>query len=118
MSSELPILSVPVIRDDGYQSPVSRHFGKSPLHVLIDLSSGTVKGWITKPKEKDTCAPIKELAKAGVTHVACIGLGKGTLTRMKNANISVHSTTGKTLAEVIKQWNEGACSEINPDRHS
>jgi predicted Fe-Mo cluster-binding NifX family protein len=114
MTSKSPILSIPVIHDAGWGSPVSRHFGKSPLHALIDLSSGTLKEWVLKPREKEKCAPIEDLAKAGVTHVACVGLGQGALTRMQNANISVHHTTGKTLKEVLTQWKAGECSEITP----
>jgi predicted Fe-Mo cluster-binding NifX family protein len=70
MSFTSPILSVPILRDEGWESPVSRHFGKSPLHALIDLSSGTLKEWVPKSREKETCAPIQDLVKAGVTDVA------------------------------------------------
>ncbi len=116
MISLPPILSIPIICNSGLQSPVSRHFGKSPLHALVDPASGKVIAWVEKPAAKDSCAPIDDLAKAGVTDVACVGLGKGALARMQNANISVHHTTGKTVAEVISQWKQGSCPEINPEQ--
>ncbi|MDF3129025.1 NifB/NifX family molybdenum-iron cluster-binding protein [Kiritimatiellaeota bacterium B1221] len=115
MTYSSPILSVPIIRHTGLQSPVSRHFGKSPFHALIDPASRKIIAWVEKPAAKDTCAPIEELSKAGVTNVACVGLGKGALARMQNAGISVFHTTGNTLEEVITQWNNGVCSEITPE---
>lgn len=106
---------LPVVKFTGLNSRVSRHFGRSPGFLAIDLNgensvyldSVTVRG----PSE---CAPIRAIVDTGAKVVLAKGMGRGALKRCYEAGLQIFEANGDTVEEVLQSLRIGGCPEF-PD---
>jgi len=99
---------IPVTADNGLESPVSEHFGKAPLHIVIESNS---MAWEFVKKESDCsssehghCMPANLLVDMGVEVILCKGIGRGAMARLLSHDIAVHRTEEKTALKSLENW--------------
>jgi predicted Fe-Mo cluster-binding NifX family protein len=109
------LLAYPVLESDGLNSPISGHFGKAPLFLVVDdtdcscavYSSGMLRS-------EGECAPLRALAGMGVAEVHCLHMGRGALQRCVDHGLKVFQTTASTIAEALSERAHGQCPDL-PD---
>ena len=99
---------IPVTADKGLESPVSEHFGKAPLHIVIESNS---MEWEFVKKEGDCdadshghCLPATLLLEMGVEVVLCKGIGRGAMAKLLSHDIAVHRTEEATALKSLENW--------------
>lgn len=122
------IISLPVEENQGLESPLSEHFGKSPYHIVVDSDSLTVRDVSRlKTPEDQHCAPFDWLLGQGVQVVLCKGMGKGALKRLTQEGVDVRVAKVATVKAALAAWFmdgcprmgvEGLCSGHHHESHS
>lgn len=125
------IICLPVIRDEGLDSKMSKHFGRAPYHLLVNTQTGETELLMKLPTGKDStqcdgegqgvgeglgassghghgkCQPVQPLLERRVGAVLCQGFGRGAYEKMKRHGISVWLTKANTAKEALQEWREG-----------
>jgi len=133
MISNDNLICLPVIRDEGLDSKLSKHFGRAPYHLLIDTKTGETELLIklltgqgqchgegqgvgegggfelgsTIGNSHVKCQPVEPLLERKVSAVLCQGFGRGAYEKMKRHGISVWITKTETAGEALQAWREG-----------
>ena len=129
MISNDTLICLPVIRDEGLDSKLSKHFGRAPYHLLIDTKTGetellvkllTGQGRrqchgegqglgtpIAHGNGHGKCQPVEPLLERKVGAVLCQGFGRGAYEKMKRHGISVWITKASTAGVALQDWREG-----------
>jgi predicted Fe-Mo cluster-binding NifX family protein len=109
-------ICVPVVRDEGMDSPVSGHFGSAPFYLLLDAPSGqtrTIRNARTV-HEHGACRPLESLAGEEIDVVMVGGIGGGALAKLHAAGIRVVRAGAPTARECISALLRGEALEIRP----
>ena len=135
MISKDNLICLPVIRDEGLDSKLSKHFGRAPYHLLVDTKTGETELLIklltgqgrgqcegegqglgigggvgfdpSNNCEHKQCQPIEPLLELKVGAVLCRGFGRGAYEKMKRNGISVWITEADTVGEALNDWRDG-----------
>ncbi len=125
------IICLPVIRNEGLDSKMSKHFGRAPYHLLVDTKTGETELLIklltsqgrsqcggagqgageglgpAKGHGHGKCQPVEPLLDRKVGAVLCQGFGRGAYEKMKRHGISVWITHAGTAREALQDWRDG-----------
>ena len=108
-------VAIPVVGDEGMDSRVNPHFGKSIGFVVVDLNGENLRfldaAALRKPSE---CAPISGLAEKGAKALLCLGMGRGALVRCHEAGLLVFQASGATVREALACFAAGISADF-PD---
>ena len=110
-------IAVPAIAEQGLDSPISGHFGKSPLFVVSTIKDGEIVEVETiRNQGHSSCAePVMALADSGVKILIATGMGRRPYMVTQQVGISVVRADGLTVGEVIKNYLKGNSSDIGTD---
>jgi predicted Fe-Mo cluster-binding NifX family protein len=110
------LAAIPVLKNEGLLSKVSRHFGKSPGFILINLHAEDFEYLDSKRIRKENeCAPLSALDEKGCQVLFCHSMGKGALERCREAGLLIYQTQGGlTVSDVIATFRSGKRIEL-PD---
>lgn len=97
-------ICLPVEEDRGLESPVCPHFGRAPLHLILDTESGRVEPLPEPPEGTEHCRPLQRIVDARVDEVWCCSLGHGAATNLHIANIAVRKLDGGNIAEALQRY--------------
>ena len=109
-------LCIPVIRDEGLDSPVSAHFGSAPCFQILDTDSGTCQA-VTNANAHHAhgmCQPLAALAGQRFEGVVVAGIGAGALSKLQVAGVKVYHARVRTIQEALTAWREGTLTEMTP----
>lgn len=109
-------LAIPVISNEGLESRVSRHFGKSPGFIVVDSDGGNWEFLESKTERRShECAPIRGLVERGSRALLCCSMGRGALARSHEAGLQIYQATGGPLVrDALEAFRAGACPDL-PD---
>ncbi len=108
---------VPVALDRGLDSRISPHFGRAPLHLVIDRDTGETR---TYPNDRTrpgsgACRVILERLDH-VPDVALVGgIGSGALERLRAAGVRVLHAGRGTVADALAALDDGSLRELDDD---
>ncbi len=93
----------PVESDNGLKSIVYNHFGSAPMFAIIDTESSEISLVINADAghAHGSCSPIKALSGQIVDAVVVGGIGRGALTKLTGAGITVFKAKGGTIEENV-----------------
>ena len=112
---------VPIIEDKGLHSPVSDHFGRAPMHLLVE--SETME-WIELPRTEsceddeshEHCLPVKKLLQHGVEVVICKGIGRDAVSKLLSNDIAVYQTEAMTVVKAVEHWFDNQLPFVDSNR--
>lgn len=107
-------VAMPVLKNQGLASRVSRHFGKAPGFILSD-PSGTKWEYVDSKsvRKPDECAPISALAERGCQAIFCQNMGQGALEKCRKAGLMIYQTQGDLMvSEVMAAFKSGRRTEL------
>lgn len=110
-------IAVPAIAEQGLDSPISGHFGKSPLFVVSTIRDGEIIGVETIRNHGHTSCgePVMALADNGVKVLIATGMGRRPYMVTQQVGISVVKAEGLTVGEVIRNYLTGDSSDMGAD---
>jgi predicted Fe-Mo cluster-binding NifX family protein len=109
-------VALPVLKDAGLASRVSKHFGKSKGFIIVD-SNGENCEYLDTEKARlgHECAPIRALAEHGCRALLCHSMGRGALRRSHEAGFHIYKAAGGNLVvDVLDDFRSGRCPDL-PD---
>jgi len=110
-------IALPVLEDQGMQSIVNQHFGKSKGFIIVN-SDGTELTYIdtASARKENECAPIRALVEHGCKTLLCHSMGRGALARSHQAGLLIYQAQGgQSIAEALDAFRQGKCPDL-PDR--
>ncbi len=108
-------VSIPVVSEDGLSARVSPHFGRAPLHLILE-EDGTVAALLRgDPAEGGKALPLESLSALGVGAVLCPGLGRGAHDRLASTGIAVLHCEASTSGEALAQYMAGQLQPVTEE---
>jgi predicted Fe-Mo cluster-binding NifX family protein len=110
-------IAVPAISEQGLDSPISGHFGKSPMFVVSTIVDGKIVEVETVMNAgHSSCAePVMALADRGVKILIALGMGRRPYKVTQHVGIAVVKAEGATVREVLLNYLEGSSSDMGTD---
>ncbi len=110
-------IAVPAELESGLDSPISKHFGHSPLFVISTVENGEiVKVETLKNAAHASCAePVMKLAERGVQVLLTSGMGMRPFMVTQQVGIEVIRAEGTTVAEVVENFLRGNSTKMGSD---
>ncbi|MHA2020140.1 MAG: NifB/NifX family molybdenum-iron cluster-binding protein [Candidatus Thorarchaeota archaeon] len=110
-------IAVPAISEQGLDSPISGHFGKSPMFVVSTIEDGKIVEVETVMNAgHSSCAePVMALADRGVKILIALGMGQRPYMVTQQVGIAVVRAEGATVREVLQNYLEGSSSDMGTD---
>ncbi len=107
-------IAFPVQTDNGVGSPVYNHFGSAHTFIVIDSETGETEsvGNADLNHIHGQCQPLDALNGAVVDGIAVGGIGRGALSKLRNAGIKIFRAVEGTVAENLKLFKEGELPEF------
>ena len=107
---------IPIVDERGLNSPVSLHFGSAPYFLLVDQETGENRmvSNANQHHEHGRCQPLATLGNEEIDCIAVAGIGRGALTRLLQAGISVHLARPGTALECLRALESGSLPEFEP----
>ncbi len=107
-------LCIPVLADLGLQSPVSPHFGSTPLFMIVDTNDASCRALPNGNLHHapGQCSPLASLQGEHLDGVVVTGIGGGALEKLKAAGIPVYATRAATVAEVVRECAANALGPV------
>jgi len=109
-------IAIPVIQDQGLDSPVCEHFGSAPMFLVVDTDGGQTTGL---PNQNDhhahgACQPMAALQGVALDAIAVGGIGRNALVKFQAAGLKVFLTRFPTVRETVTALTNGLLSEVDP----
>ncbi|MFX1263003.1 MAG: NifB/NifX family molybdenum-iron cluster-binding protein [Promethearchaeota archaeon] len=110
-------IAVPAISEQGLDSPISAHFGHSPMFVISTVEDGeVVEVEILRNAGHSSCAePVMALADRGVKVLIVSGMGGRPYMVTQQVGISVKKAEGVTVREVLNNYLGGISADMGRD---
>jgi len=109
-------ICIPVLEDNGLESPVSAHFGSAPLFMIVDTESGSCRSIANGNAQHShgMCQPLQSLAGERVEGMVVGGIGMGALGRLQAANIRVYMSEFPTVNATLAAFKAGTLKLVTP----
>ncbi|MFW9965831.1 MAG: NifB/NifX family molybdenum-iron cluster-binding protein [Candidatus Thorarchaeota archaeon] len=110
-------IAVPATSEQGLDSPISGHFGHSPMFVVSTVVDGEITEVETMTNSgHSSCAePVMALAERGVHILIASGMGRRPYMITQQAGMTVVMAEGVTVGEVLRNYLEGNASDMRAD---
>ena len=108
------VLCIPVVRDEGLQSPVCGHFGSAPMFLIAESEAGTSHVVVNSNRHHGhgMCHPLTSLAGENIEAILVNGIGMGAFGKLQAANIKVYLVDLPTVEDVLNAFKEGKLPEM------
>jgi predicted Fe-Mo cluster-binding NifX family protein len=109
-------LCFPVTRDEGLQSPLSKHFGSAPLFLIADTDNKGLRSVANKNPHHShgACQPLRSLSGQSIDAVVVGGIGMGALAKLKKAGLQVFlAGEHRTVEDALGAITAGALEEAS-----
>jgi predicted Fe-Mo cluster-binding NifX family protein len=107
-------IAFPVQEDHGFDSKVYNHFGSAGIFIIINSETGEKK--LVNNADLNhihgQCQPLAALNGAVVDGIVVGGVGRGALSKLRNAGIKVFRAVEGTVAENLKLFKDGQLPEF------
>ncbi len=109
-------ICIPIVRDNGLQSPVNLHFGSAPIFMIVDTESGNTRSVPNRNEHHShgNCQPLAQLAGEGVDVMVVGGIGPGALGKLQAADIRVFFSEHPTVEGAVAAFRSGILREVTP----
>jgi predicted Fe-Mo cluster-binding NifX family protein len=85
-------ICIPTIDNEGLKSQISPHFERAPTYTIYETNTQTIDILQnTSDHMGGTCHPADLFAEKDITIMLCKGIGRGTLTKLNQLNITVYT---------------------------
>ena len=110
-------IAVPAETENGLESPISGHFGHSPLFVISTVEDGEIVEVETlRNAAHASCAePVMKLAERGVQVLLAGGMGMRPFMVTQQVGIEVIRAEGTTVAEAVENFLRGNSTKMGSD---
>lgn len=107
---------IPVLADQGLESPVSGHFGSAPIYMLVDADTRATRALSNARSvhEHGACRPLDALAGEKVDAFVVGGIGAGALMKLQAAGIRVFRAPASTVGGCLDAFARNEVEEIDP----
>ena len=102
-------MCIPVTKNSGLESPVSRHFGSAPAFLIVDTESGVCRAIENRDAHHahGMCHPLAALSGEDIDAVVVGGIGVGALTKLQAAGLDVLLADLPTAGETVAALKAG-----------
>jgi predicted Fe-Mo cluster-binding NifX family protein len=105
-------ICVPILENQGFNSPVSSHFGKAAFFAIVDDETNTINCIPnTGQHHGGAVTPAQVLEQAGADVVLCGGLGVRAVRLFEQHRIHVYCDASGTVAEALAAYRAGTLPE-------
>jgi predicted Fe-Mo cluster-binding NifX family protein len=110
-------IAVPAISEQGLDSPISGHFGHSPMFVVSTVVDGEITKveTVTNSGHSSCAEPVMALAERGVKILIASGMGRRPYMITQQVGMTVVKAEGVTVGEVLGNYLEGNSSDMGSD---
>ena len=108
------IVCIPVAQDGGLQSPLSGHFGSTPLFMIVDTADGRCHAVANRNQhhEHGTCQPLQSLEGIPLEAVIVSGIGPGALRKLEAAGLPVYHTDSGSVSGALAGLAAGTLPRV------
>ena len=108
-------ICIPVKKDLGLESKVSKHFGSAPVFLVVDSETQEIRPIVNENQhhEHGGCRPLAMLGGQDVDAVVVGGIGPGAYMGLTRAGISVLLSDKKTVAETLAAHAAGELAPMD-----
>lgn len=112
--STLVKVAIPVMTNEGLHSGISRHFGKAPYYIIIDLEDKRIKSWVIKENpaaDLDRKMGVKTadfLKSTGVNIVIVSDIGEGPFHILRDSFVKILQmpNTVENVEKIVEEMSE------------
>lgn len=110
------LVCIPITRNEGLQSPVSPHFGSSPLFMMVDTASGACRAVENRDlhHEHGMCQPLRAVQGEQLEAVVVGGIGAGALAKLQAAHVQVFLSGLPTVEATLAALRSGTLRPMTP----
>ncbi len=103
-------ICIPTLNDNGLNSSISHHFGRSQYFIVIDTDNSEVVKTIANSKNKPhgKCAPVDLIKDSGAEAMVCYGLGMGAINSLCSIGIDAYKYEGEdNIKKAVESFKNG-----------
>ncbi|MFO7569751.1 MAG: NifB/NifX family molybdenum-iron cluster-binding protein [Smithellaceae bacterium] len=105
-------ICIPILADQGLNSPVSSHFGQAQAFAMINAETNAMTIiQNTGTHHGGTLTPAEIIGQAGADMVLCGGLGVKAVRLFEQQGIHVYCQASGTVADTLQAYKNGALPE-------
>ncbi|MFA5257567.1 MAG: NifB/NifX family molybdenum-iron cluster-binding protein [Opitutales bacterium] len=110
------IISIPILENKGLQSRISPHFGKAPMHMLVD-SGGKIVAVIDQSANKPGMGsmPLAAMLDLGAKQVICVTIGRDAYKHLQDKEMDVKVTDANTVGEALAAYRAGTLEPVTDE---
>jgi len=110
-------ICIPTLENKEGDSKVSQHFGSAPFFLIYDSEKKSFQSINNRNQhhEHGACSPLKTFSDDAFDAIVVNGIGERAMTLIKEKGMKVYKTSAFTVADIIKQFNSGNLTEIDPE---
>lgn len=96
-------LAIPILEDQGLNSPLCAHLGRSPYWLLMDSQTNTfaIRRGSAMPH---SCRSGLPFAASEVEVILCFRVGAHHFQQLRQQGILIYRTRERTAAEALEKW--------------
>jgi predicted Fe-Mo cluster-binding NifX family protein len=100
-------VTIPTIDDNGLQSFVSEHFGRSPFFTVVDMDTEAVHSISNQGQHFGGSQHPAAQAADTADVILCAGLGQRALRYFQERNIEVYTGASGRVRDTLQSYREG-----------
>ncbi len=105
-------ICIPILRQNGFDSPISEHFGQSSGFAMFDEETNTLSFMVNSGQHHGGAkTPAELIAEAGANVVLCGGLGVKAVRLFEQHGIHVYNNASGTVADALNAYKAGRLPE-------
>ncbi len=112
----MPTVCVPVLADNGLQSPLSAHFGAAPYFMLVDLDNQEHSSVVNRNDHQvhGVGTPVDQISQLDIDILIVGGIGIRAVDRFATAGIKVYRTDLPSAGDAVAALAAGKLDLIDP----
>lgn len=109
------LVALPTSAAGGTGASISMHFGRTEGFTLFDTDTDETEFVAHTGGHGPTGSPPPvTVSEAGADVVIAGNIGRGAVSRLQEAGITVYQGAEGTVEEALAQWRDGALAEVDP----
>jgi predicted Fe-Mo cluster-binding NifX family protein len=109
-------ICIPIEADQGLESPICAHFGSAPAFLILDTDSEACRALPNDNQHHShgMCMPLAALQGQAIDALVVRGIGRGALSKVQQAKMSVYLGTHATVGETLAAFRAGTLVAMQP----
>jgi predicted Fe-Mo cluster-binding NifX family protein len=107
---------IPAEDGGGLNARLSRHFGRAPYFIVVDLENGEISSIQTVPNESEHFGgfglPVDRILQLKPNAVITYGMGPKALGIFQEAGVAVLMANADTVREVVEAYRQNRLEEL------